>query len=245
MNSSITECIADKFIYNARLSCNSFIEDTYSIKNQKHIHKSIDYVVTSIKEANDSTRSVIAGNVGSAIINGLIVLSFKKFYDGDIASMPAFLRKISFAFEVGLYTVISTPYFYKQKRKEGLSKLESVYQVARFGVTGGLISFTGYRLAKKEISQVIAAETNIPPEFALPITQLLLTYPFALAVALLRKPMGFATDKTKDYIVETGNKTKDYIVDKHQKLVNGFKNGKPQAKENKSIKNLDNIIDKS
>jgi hypothetical protein len=203
-----------------------------SIKNQKYIHKSLDYIVTSVKEANDSTRSVIAGNVGSAIINGLIVLLFKKLYDGDVASMPAFLTKISFGFEVGLYTAISAPYFYKQKRKEGLSKLESLYQVVRFGVTGGMISFTGYRLAKKELSHIITTETNIPPEFALPITQLLLTYPFALTVALLRKPMGFATDKTKDYIVETGSKTKEYIVDKHQKFVNGFKNGKSQIKEN-------------
>jgi hypothetical protein len=219
MNSSIAESITDKIIYNTKLSCSSIKDDLDKIHVRKPVQKSIDYVITSVKEANDSTKSVFVGNIGSAVINGSLLFLFKHVYDGDLTLMPTLLRKVSFGLEVGLYTAISAPYFYNEKRKEGLSRIDSIYQVLRFGVTGAAISFTGYWLAKKEISKILVGEGMIP-EVALPLTQILLTYPFALTVALLRKPMGYATDMTKDYIVDTSTRMANGVKTARAKRAN-------------------------
>ena len=226
--STLEESIADKFTYNYQLARGSIIDDFEKLKSKKPLRKSIDYVVNSVKEANASTKSVLVGNIGSAVINGSLLLICRQIYDGDVASMPVFLRKVSFALEVGLYTAIATPYFYNQMRKEGLSKLESAYQVIRFGATGGILSFTGYKLAKKELSEVIINETGAVPELALPVTQIALTYAFALSVALFRKPVGYVVDsvrdykKTRDYLIELSTKTKNYLVNYIDSKSNAF-----------------------
>ena len=79
MNSSVVDSIADKVIYNAKLSRDSVVDDFKRLYKIKPINKSIDYIVNSVKEANDSTRSVIVGNVGSAVINGFIVFYYFTF----------------------------------------------------------------------------------------------------------------------------------------------------------------------
>ena len=226
MHSSIVESVSDKINFSFKVSYDCMMSDLDKVHMRKPAQKTIDYVVNAVKEANDSTRSIIPASIGSAIINCGILYVTNKFYNGDVASMPSVLRDISVLSEAAVYTLIATPLFYKEKRKEGLSKLESMYELLRFGITGGTISATVYRYSKGEISQFLSNETSMTPVFTLPVTQLLLMYPFAFVMALLCKPAGYAIDKTKDYLVDKGTKTKDYFQSKGNKIINGIKNEK-------------------
>ncbi len=222
MNSSVAESIADKVIFNSKISYDSVIDDLNKLRMVKPIKGTIDYVVSSVNEATDSTRSVLTGSLIAAAANFGIVYIARKYYNGDAALVTKFLNDVSFWSETAIYSVGAGVAFWFQQKKEGVPALDRAYHLLRFGATGAAISFSMYKPAKGEMTNFISNTTGIDPEYSSSLTQLSLMFPFALAVALLRKPMGFAIDKTTKSLTDT----KDYIVTKGQKIANDFKNGK-------------------
>jgi hypothetical protein len=141
----------------------------------------------------------------SALINSGVSYYSRKYIGLNIEH----LKDVSYWTEAGIYLAVAFPILFYEKHKEGVPFWENVRHNIRFGVTGAALSWTVYQRARGALAEEIGKETGVNWEISSPASQLTLMFPFAFAMALLRKPMGYATDKTSEYIVETGLKIKN------------------------------------